>query len=177
MRLIVQDCFQPIKESYTQFDLAACQFVLHSCESESKLATFLANVFNPLKPGGKICISLCPFANSKHDQEAIADIFGLLVPLKSDANGRDPFFTEVPSFRRAKPEEAVEGKLYTREVLLTLNDYFWSKEKIMKAMKEAGFVEIEILMPSKQSWDISPLEAKLAEELEEPFVFIGGKKP
>jgi len=176
LHFIIGDCFEPIQANLGQFDFVTCQFVLHDCSNKENLLIFLKNVSSLLKPGGKVFIGMCPyFANTTEDQETIANLCGYLQHMKSESDGKDPFFTQVPSYRPGKNLVGELGRPFTRDELFAFSDYFWSKEKIIEALVETGFTAIATLPPTFPD-NVALDEQKQIQNLEEPFILIGAEK-
>jgi len=178
LHFVIEDCSKSIQKDFGQFDFAVSQFVIHDiCSDEQALQIFLNNVIKMLKRGGKFFVGLCPYvAKSQKDQEIIANLCGYLHPMKIDSAGQDPSFAEVTAFRPASTSVSETGRPFTRENMFTFFDYFWSKEKMMINVKEAGFEDIIFLSPSFPD-SVSSFEKAQIEALAEPFVLIGAVKP
>jgi hypothetical protein len=128
-----------------------------------------------LKPGGKFFYGMCPYvADNTKDQDIVADLGGFLLPLASEARSRDPFYKAAPAY---KPNAATEsGRPYTRELMFTYEEYFWSPEKLITKLNEAGFMDVIEIPPSFPE-DVPPQEADQIKALVEPFILLGATKP
>jgi len=175
---MTQNSCQPLDKDYGQFDFALGQFILYDFKTETELEIFLKNVIDILKPGGKLFISQNPFfPNNLKDQEIMVNLCGIQQPLrKTDPNGKEPVYADVPTFRQAPPPVSKTGRPFTRDRLFTFNDYYWTKEKVMKSMDRVGFVHITLLPPAFPD-DVPEFERKQVASLEEPFIFVGAEKP
>jgi len=176
LHFLVQDVFKPIAQHHGQFDFAVCQWMLYYCTNETELETFYKNAFDLLKPGGKMFCGLGPYVtNTLKDSEIIADLLGVRIPMRSDAQGRETFFHVCKGFRPASPSVSKTGRPFTREQVLTFPTYHWSREIMMKYMEKVGFVNVRLL-PLSFPDEVSPLEKEQIKSLEETLDLLGGEK-
>jgi len=177
LQFVITDCFKSIQGNYGQFDFAVSQFVLHDCNNEDSLQIYLRNVYEMLKSGKKMFVSLFPYVtNTKKDQEIVADLCGYFVPLRADSTKSDPYFAKVPAFRPGPVSDGKTGRPFTRDRLIEFSDHKWSIGKLMENLRKCGFINIAQLKPSFP--DNVPInERGQIESLEDPFVLIGAEKP
>lgn len=163
MRFFIRDCFEPFNESIGQFDFAASHFLLHCANSEEALGNFASNVVKALKPGGKLLLVQSQLPRTVADQNVIRDLRGKLTPLISEVGGGDHCFVNIPVL--------LEGK-----TAFTFQANIWSKEKLMKNLEDAGFVNVKLLKPA-YSPHVNASAAQKMENMDDPhLLFIAAEK-
>lgn len=167
LTFLVKDCFQPFDDDYGQFDFAASFFVVNCCDNEEKLRNFFANIFKVLKPNGKAFITDPPVAANVKDQKTINDLLGVLVPLKSDASGKEPLYWHVPATIVGQPN---------RGPLFAFANYHWSVKKMIKTLEDVGFINVRIYRPKWSNY-VPQAVAEQIEALEKPLIRIVAEKP
>jgi len=174
---LIHDCFQPFKQNYGQFDFAQALFILYNCKDETELQNFLKNAYGCLKNNGKLFIGQTPTVKTLKDQDTIADLFGLVQPLKEVMGDNDPYFSPSDlAVKPAPPSVSKTGRPFTRDRFFDVSNRFWSKEKVMENMVKVGFTEVKLLPPVFPD-EVSPLEREQINSLEEPMLLIGAIKP
>lgn len=164
LQFFIKDCFKPFNDNYGQVDFVTSHFVLHETGSDEELQIFLTNAYKILKPGGKILIAQGTLPETESDQKIIAEMLGLMKPLRSELGDGDPCLAEVPVRIMSKPDKATE-------VAFTFQAYYWSKGKLIASLKDCGFERIKLLQPSFSSYVPAAMAMKL-ESMREPNIFF-----
>jgi len=161
---VVQDCFEPFSQVNGQFNFAVCHSVVNYCSNEEKLKILFTNIFQSLLKNGKILLSHPPMAATVKDQEAFAEASGLLVPLRNERHGEEPFLGE---------SYMLQGDGTQKPVILC----YWSQKKLMQVFEEVGFINVELIRPTWSDYYSDDLLARKLATMEEPFIAIIAEKP
>jgi SAM-dependent methyltransferase len=173
---IVEDCTKPFYRTYGQFDLAMCGWMIGRASNDRELRVVLQNLFNELKPGGRLALITDGFySHSPEEQKIIADLFGFRQPLQNETDGGDPFLSDCQLYRASKSSNT--GRPFTRDVAYTFKDYHWSKRKLAENLRAVGFEELENVPVVCPEGCCTTEERELLGKLTEPVIMIGARKP
>lgn len=138
------------------------------CDNHEKLEMLFKNIFGTLKPNGKTLIIVPSTPPTIKDQEIRASL-GMLVPLRNEAKGKDPFFAYSQVFSINPADGA-------RTPLFRLPNYFWSEKKLKENLENIGFVNVKRLLPEWSKYQPPAIAAKLAALEEAPSIIVVAEK-